>query len=528
MDINANTPRRLASSTMTFGFTCPLLLLVSMPVACSGFNSPQAFNHTLSTWRLNLPDRPVSRRISQRSEFKGKRTFGKLTGPGCIRRVWVTGNFISRKDILRVYFDGETIPSVEAPLPDFFGLMHNLTQPGKNYQINTPFLAVKPKLGMTCSIPMPFARSARFEIESPEGCIVYLMVDWHEYPDQQLTEKMRFRARWRREAPVKDFADDYIIADADGPGRLIGFVYAVDMLESRHKMRWSHGGADNIYIDGMGDHPSFLRGIGGEDVFGASHGGADYVAQSSLYSDMPYYIQKDATGDRQKLVGYRFFAHDAIHFYESLHLRFGARAHDVSSTVYWYSEKPVRPYFKMPPVKQRLPQTKILRGEYDIPLPDCGSWWLAGPFGKVEPLPKSDGRFEPQKPFIDRPWNKRSSIRGFVEFNHVLRPKASNANSPTLDGWAVAYCKLQAPKDMIADVRLAWDDHLILKINNDPPIDLGSQPYIRAKSVKVKLHKGTNQVQVWLTNRVGVTRGAWNFAFRATTAEGIIVHPKAE
>ena len=110
--------------------------------------------------------------------------------------------------------------------------MHNLTQPGKNYQINTPFLAVKPKLGMTCSIPMPFARSARFEIESPEGCIVYLMVDWHEYPGQQLTEKMRFRARWRREAPVKDFADDYIIADVDGPGRLIGFVYAVDMLES--------------------------------------------------------------------------------------------------------------------------------------------------------------------------------------------------------------------------------------------------------------------------------------------------------
>ncbi|MBM79987.1 MAG: hypothetical protein CMJ78_05270 [Planctomycetaceae bacterium] len=121
--------------------------------------------------------------------------------------------------------------------------MHNLTQLSKNYQINTPFLAVKPKLGMTCSIPMPFAKSARFEIESPEGCIVYLMVDWHDYPGQQLTEKMRFRARWRREAPVKDFADDYIIADVDGPGRLIGFVYAVDMLESRHRMRWSHGGA---------------------------------------------------------------------------------------------------------------------------------------------------------------------------------------------------------------------------------------------------------------------------------------------
>ena len=517
-----------AKSQPNLRYFCTFLLLILSLVVYSGSDLAQASGETLAVWDLNLPERPVSRRVSQRSEFKGKRTFATLTGPGCIRRVWVTGVFISRKDILRIYFDGETIPSVEAPLPDFFGVMHNLTQPGDNYQINTPFLAVKPKLGMTCSIPMPFARNARFEIESPEGSIVYLMVDWHEYPGQQLSEKMRFRARWRREAPVKDFADDYIIADADGPGRLIGFVYAVDMLESRHKMRWSHGGADNIYIDGMGDQPSFLRGIGGEDVFGASHGGADYVAQSSLYSDMPFYIQKDENGDRQKLVGYRFFAHDAIHFYESLHLRFGARAHDVSSTVYWYSEKPVRPYFNMPPVKQRLPQTKILRGEYDIPLPECGTWRLAGPFGKVEPLPKHAGRFDPQKPFIDRPWNKQSSIRGFVEFNHVLRPKASNANSPTLDGWAVAYCTLQAPKDMIADVRLAWDDHLILKINNDPPIDLGSHPYIRTRSVKVNLHEGTNEVQVWLTNRVGVTRGAWNFAFRATTPEGSIIYPNAE
>ena len=97
-----------------------------------------------------------------------------------------------------------------------------------------------------------------------------------------------------------------------------------------------------------------------------------------------------------------------------------------------------------------------------------------------------------------------------------------------MNGWAVAYSKLQVPKEMTVDVRLAWDDHLILKVNDEPPIDLGSQPYIRAKSVKVKLRKGTNEVQVWLTNRVGFTRGAWNFAFRATTTDGKVVFPKSE
>ncbi|WP_197993220.1 glycoside hydrolase family 172 protein [Gimesia aquarii] len=505
-----------------------LLLLISTPAVCPGAGASPPIRQTSTSWQLDLPDHPVSRRISLRSEFKGKQTFGTLIGPGCIRRIWVTGNFISRKDILRIYFDGETIPSVEAPLPDFFGLMHNLTQPGKNYQINSPFLSVKPKLGMTCYLPMPFAKGARIEVESPEGSIVYMMVDWHDYPGQQLKEKMRFRARWRRESPVADFADDFIMLDAAGPGRLIGFVYAVDMLESRHKMRWSHGGADNIYIDGLGDQPSFLRGIGGEDTFGASHGGADYVPQTFLYSDMPYYIQKDAKGERQKLVGYRFFAKDEVHFNESLHIRFGARAHDISSTAYWYSEEPVRPYFKMPPVKQRLPQTKILRGEYDLPLPDSGSWWLAGPFAKVESLPMRDGKFNPKKSFLDRAWKKRDSIRGFVEFNHVLRPKASNANSPTLDGWAVAYCKLEAQSEMTAEFRLAWDDHLILKLNDDPTVDLGSQPYIRTRTLKVKLLKGTNKLQVWLSNQVGVTRGAWNFAFRATAPNSRIILPRSE
>lgn len=513
---------RLKTATCRVRWRMLFLVLV---VVCAATNAVAGAN---APWRLNLPDRPVSRRISLRSEFKGSRTLGKLQGPGCIRRVWVTGNFISRKEILRIYFDGEEVPSVEAPLPDFFGVMHNLSQPGKNYQINTPYLSVQPKLGMTCYIPMPFSESARIEVESPEGSIVYLMVDWHDYPGQEMKETMRFRARWRRESPVTDFADDFIMLDADGPGRFLGFVYAVDMLESRHKMRWSHGGADNIYIDGLGDQPSFLRGIGGEDTFGASHGGADYMPQTFLYADMPYFIQKDQQGDRQKLVGYRFFASDAIHFNESLHVRFGARAHDVSATAYWYSEKPVRPYFNMPPVRQRLPQTRLVRGEHDLPLPDSGSWWLSGPFGDIEPLPQRDGKFDPQRPFIDRAWKRRDSIHGFVEFNHVLRPSPSNANSPTLGGWAVAYSTLEASADMSVKLRLAWDDHLILKLNDDHPIDLGSQPYIRAATREVRLRKGSNRILVWLSNRVGVTRGAWNFTFRATAADGKLLLPQAE
>ena len=34
-------------------------------------------------WGLNLPDKPVSRRIGLRSEFKGRQVFGEVVGPGC-------------------------------------------------------------------------------------------------------------------------------------------------------------------------------------------------------------------------------------------------------------------------------------------------------------------------------------------------------------------------------------------------------------------------------------------------------------
>ena len=320
---------------------------------------------TSNTWNLNLPDKPVSRRISQgRMRFKGDDPvdLGELTGPGCINRIWITGTgFDSAEVILRIYFDDEAIPNVEAPLSAFFGMMHDQ----EFYQVNTPFIAVKPKNGYTSYFQMPFSKSARIEITAHPKAEVYFFysIDWHEYPGQEMNETKRFCARWRRESPCQAFSEDFMILDADGPGQLIGFVYAVDMLESRHTARWSHAGGESIYIDGDGPNPAYIRGIGGEDTFGASFGGANYPQQTSLFEDIPYYVQKE--GDMQKLVGYRFYVNDSINFDKSIHMRFGCRAHDISSTVYWYSENPVRPYYEIPPYDKRISGSVVKRGDYD-------------------------------------------------------------------------------------------------------------------------------------------------------------------
>jgi len=521
-------------------FAALLLLAITDAVAKA---EPSGKRFEAFEWNLNLPARPVSRRISRHFGFQGPEptVLADIEGPGCIRRFWITGNNIGRDVVLRIYFDGQPIPYVEAPLTDFFGAMHNLManpyphdharseRPEDAYVLNTPFLAIKPKSGMTAYFAMPFASNARFEVTGSErSTSLYYTIDWHDYPGQPLNEPLRFAARWRRESPVRDYADEFILLDADGPGQLIGFVHSVDMLQSRQIMRWSHAGADNIYIDGDGDHPAHLRGIGGEDTFGTSFSGGDYLPQTSLFSDMPFYVQKDPDGNMQKLVGYRFFVHEAIHFEKSLHVRFGARAHDLAAMAYWYTASPVRPYFELPPRDKRLPGSEVRRGEYDLPLPESGQWWITGPFPGSRfghELP-TQADFDPAQPLAGQRWRRFAALRGFVDFNHVYRPPPSNSNSPALDAVAVARTTLVAPADTTATLTLAWDDQLVLRVNNGEPIDLGTQVYVRGRTVQVPLRRGENSVALWLSNEMGLTRGTWVVSFRAVTAEGQILLPQ--
>ena len=222
---------------------------------------------------LNLPKVAVSDRISLVQPIKAdeRTTVANLEGPGCIRHIWATagreGN--GRQIIIRIYFDEEPVPYIEAPFGDFFGVMHGLPW----YPVNNRYLSVQGFSGYNCYFDMPFARSARIEVECGMGdSSIIMFVNWHRFPDQELEEPRRFCARWRREAPTERYGEDFLLLDADGPGQLVGFVYGVRLYDDTD--RWSHGGGDNIYIDGDGDHPAYLRGIGGEDTFGSSYGGA--------------------------------------------------------------------------------------------------------------------------------------------------------------------------------------------------------------------------------------------------------------
>ena len=510
---------------------------------------------------LNLPKVGVPDRVSlvQRIGVNERTTLADLEGPGCIRHIWATagraGN--GRQVIIRVYFDKEPVPHIEAPFGDFFGMMHGLPW----YPVNTPYLSVISFSGYNCYFDMPFARSARIEMERGEGdSPISLFVNWHRFPDQELEEPRRFCARWRREAPTERYGEDFLLLDADGPGQLLGFVYGVRLYDDVD--RWSHGGGDNIYIDGDGEYPAYLRGIGGEDTFGGSYGGALHSPETHLYAGLPYYTHADVGQARpaQRLVGYRFFEHDWIEFRKSIHVRFGSMRNDICATSYWYQEGPVRPFFEMPdwPLLQPAqrfepPWGKLPRGTCDLHPPDSGSWWLCGPFWnrgegameadldaetRFDATATFDGMHEEESPWLTEGsrelgrdlarWVRRSAHRGFVDFNHVFRPHILGTPDHSDNAAAIARCVLDVEEDTTANIRLAWDDRMTLRVNAEDAIDLGHHDAFRGQTMQVDLKKGRNVIVLKLSNTVGSNYCGWTFAFRATLPDGGVVLPRAE
>jgi len=137
------------------------------------------------------------------------KTLAEISGAGVIRRFYMTSlagdRMHYRKMALRMYWDGETDPSVEVPLGDFFGsglgtlrYFHSLV-----VDIN-PGIRAGDFDGMVSYLPMPFAKKARITMEN-DGEVsdfrVWYHIDYEKYPDGGLPpDSGRLHAQWRREA----------------------------------------------------------------------------------------------------------------------------------------------------------------------------------------------------------------------------------------------------------------------------------------------------------------------------------------
>jgi hypothetical protein len=207
--------------------------------------------------RLTEHDRSVEVRLRPGEE----RTLATLDGPAILTELRASLQSDDpekhRSVMLRVYWDEEATPAIEAPLVEFFGasfgptIYHSLPM-GKTSKAFYSYWR------------MPFRRQARLVVanESRHPAQVRVRLRWRKQALPYNAEY--FHAKWRRDETSREF--DYPILECRGRGRLVGVAQFVHNIAGG----WWGEGDEKVYVDGE-KFPSIF-GTGSEDYYGDAWG----------------------------------------------------------------------------------------------------------------------------------------------------------------------------------------------------------------------------------------------------------------
>jgi hypothetical protein len=300
-------------------------------------------------------------------------------GSGLITHVWVT---IASDDpnhlkalVLRMYWDGEASPSVEAPIGDFFGLGL-----GDYHLYESAPLSVGADKALNCFFPMPFQKHARITVTN-EGSIktdaFYFNIDYRAYSKPLAADQLYFHAQYRQAAPAHGWTNDwqsngdplvdqkknldgqgnYVWMEATGRGHFVGVTMSV--LQNQDK--WWGEGDDMFFVDGE-KLPS-INGTGSEDYF---LGAWDFGGRTFSYATFGApVVGQEVAGGRWSL--YRFHLDSPIPFTKSLratieHGHANHRSDNFYSVAYWYQSEPHAGFPALPTLEQRIPQVHAVGG----------------------------------------------------------------------------------------------------------------------------------------------------------------------
>lgn len=231
-----------------------------------------------------------------------------VEGSGMVRHIWLTfppdDPMAMRNLILRIYWDGQAQPSVEAPIGDFFGLPH-----GAARDLQSDYIQVNAGKAYNCWIPMPFRTHARITVENDTGRELrhlFYQVDY-TLGDEIPADAGYFHAQFRRSNPCP-MHSDYTLLETTGKGVYLGTVLGVRSL---YKESWWGEGEMKFYLDGDEAYPT-ICGTGTEDYIGFAWG---MDARCTPQSGCPL------CDDENGLYSiYRFHGRDPIYFHNSLRL----------------------------------------------------------------------------------------------------------------------------------------------------------------------------------------------------------------
>ena len=299
-------------------------------------------------------------KISPYVRVQPKQTFvmADVKGEGAIQQIWLTpaGNW--RFAILRFYWDGETEPSVECPVGDFFA-----SGWGQYAQVSSLPVCVNPGSAFNSYWEMPFRKGFKVTIENIADDVftVYYQINYAltEVPD----DAAYFHAQFRRVNPLP-YKDVYTIVDGiKGWGHYVGTYMAWGVNANG----WWGEGEIKFFLDGDSQFPT-IAGTGTEDYFCGSYdfdakapdGTVQYHEFSTPYSGLPQVIRGDGHYQVQQRFGlYRWHIMDPIRFEKDLKVtiqalgwmsggRYLPLQDDIASVAFWYQQEPHAKFPKLP------------------------------------------------------------------------------------------------------------------------------------------------------------------------------------
>jgi hypothetical protein len=336
----------------------------------------QLKNFTANRSSSNNPD-PNSNDDSKRPIPGETTVLADLKGPGVVNHIWMTiaGNEYGWPRLLRlrVYYDGSDVPSVDAPVGDFFAVGHGFEGQVNSLQVRNS----SDGRARNCYWPMPFRKACRITITN-EGrrriSMLYYHVDWDELPSLS-AHTPYFHARYCQSLPAPADGSPYEFLNVKGRGHYVGTVMSVVQAEAG----WFGEGDDHFFVDGQ---PASIEGTGTEDYFNDAWG--LHVATG------PYYgvTVAEGTGLGSRMTAYRWHLLDPIPFTKSLKAEiehrgwtydakgavksaFGERTDLISSVAFWYQEGIAKVQPPMPYGSARLPQGNALQIEVEKSLAEC-------------------------------------------------------------------------------------------------------------------------------------------------------------
>lgn len=275
-----------------------------------------------------------------------------VEGPGVITHMWITflgpephpwakeGSANHQELLLRIYWDGNDRPGVEAPVGDFFGGCF-----GKRSEVISMAVVTEGGDSYNCFWTMPFRKSARVEIVNESDkplSLLYYNIDWIK-KDELPEDTPYFYAQYTQSYPLET-GEPYTLLETHGKGHYVGTVFSV----RTRSPYWFGEGDEMVTIDGE-KIPS-VWGTGTEDYFLCAWGLERVLTP---YFGVPYFDQWGIVGGHTS--AYRWHINDPFVFSESIKVQFetfgwiapdenpenramswNPREDDYASVAFWY------------------------------------------------------------------------------------------------------------------------------------------------------------------------------------------------